>query len=310
MPLLGHSRLTDVITDYVGVGDTTLDTLTVLARGNDPFRQDTTEGHKNGQWLRDTLESMGVEVGEGGRKIHNRGLHYLLIGPTKPNGATYQNTEGEWKWLSDRVSKSARWLGYVPFAQIIDERNSEPVIRIRPPAAEEQILFAADASGLVPNAEDFAPEAHLEGAVGVQPYRLAIFGEKSSLGSVLGPVAEEFGADLYLPTAEISDTILHRMASLSLAKERPLIVFYFADCDPSGWQMGISVARKLQAFSVLLGRHPGVRGAPGSADPRSGPRAAAAVHGAEGDREACPQVGGADGHQADRDRRGHRAAAG
>jgi hypothetical protein len=37
------------------------------------------------------------------------------------------------------------------------------------------------------------------------------------------------------------------------AEQRPLIVFYFADCDPSGWQMGISVARKLQALSRLLG---------------------------------------------------------
>ena len=44
------------------------------------------------------------------------------------------------------------------------------------------------------------------------------------------------------------------MASLTLAEQRPLIVFYFADCDPSGWQMGISVSRKLQALSVLLGR--------------------------------------------------------
>jgi hypothetical protein len=43
------------------------------------------------------------------------------------------------------------------------------------------------------------------------------------------------------------------MASLTAAEQRPLIVFYFADCDPSGWQMGISVSRKLQALSELLG---------------------------------------------------------
>ena len=70
---------------------------------------------------------------------------------------------------------------------------------------------------------------------------------------MLGLIAEEFGADIYLPTGEISDTILHQMASLTAAEERPLIVFYFADCDPSGWQMGISVSRKLQALSELLG---------------------------------------------------------
>ena len=105
----------------------------------------------------------------------------------------------------------------------------------------------------MPDAEDFAPRAHLEGGGGIQPCRLAVIGEKSSLEPVLGPVAEEYGADLYLPTGEISDTILHRMATRTAAEQRPLIVLYFADADPSGWQMGISVARKLQALSELLG---------------------------------------------------------
>lgn len=196
---------------------------------------------------------MGVEVGEGGRRFHLRGVHYMLIGQVKPGGSVYRNTEREWKWLCDRVSKAARWLGYIPFTQVTDQRNAEPVIRIRPAAAEAQIIIGYSGEELVPDAEDFAPRAHLEGAAGIQPYRLAIISEKSSLEPVLGPVAEEFGADLYLPAGEISDTILHQMASLSAAEGRPLIVFYFADCDPSGWQMGISVSRKLQALSELLG---------------------------------------------------------
>jgi len=69
---------------------------------------------------------------------------------------------------------------------------------------------------------------------------------------VLGPVAEEFGADLYLPTGEISDTILHRMASRTAAKERPLIVFY-SPTATGRVADGISVSRKLQALSELLG---------------------------------------------------------
>jgi hypothetical protein len=51
---------------------------------------------------------------------------------------------------------------------------------------------------------------------------------------------------------------LGEQASLTPAEQRPLIVAYFADCDPSGWQMGISVLRKLQALSVLLGRWTGL----------------------------------------------------
>ena len=30
-----------------------------------------------------------------------------------------------------------------------------------------------------------------------------------------------------------------------------MVVFYFADCDPAGWQMSISVSRKLQALQAL-----------------------------------------------------------
>jgi len=69
MPLLGRSPLTNVIEDGMENG-WSLDDLTVLARDNDPFRQDRSEGHKLGQWLRGTLEGMGFEVGEDGRTIH------------------------------------------------------------------------------------------------------------------------------------------------------------------------------------------------------------------------------------------------
>ena len=196
---------------------------------------------------------MGFEIGEGGRKIHNRGLHYMLLGQVKPNGREYENTEADWKWLSDRVSKAARWLEYVPCDQIIDQRNAEPVIRIRPAEPEPRILGGYSSDEMYLDAEDYAPRAYLEGGAGIQAYRLALIGEKSSLSLVLGPIAEEYDADMYLPTGEISDTILRQMAMRTVEEDRPLIVFYFSDCDPSGWQMPISVSRKLQALSELAG---------------------------------------------------------
>ena len=159
MPLLGRSPLTGVNMEHIDQG-WSLDELTVLARDNDPFRQDRSEGHKLGRWLRGTLEAMGFAVGAGGRTIHNRGLHYLLIGQVKPDGSVYANTEREWKWLTERVSKAARRLGYVAFEQITDQRNAEPVIRILPAAAGAQIL-AYDSGDLALDAEDFAPWAHL-----------------------------------------------------------------------------------------------------------------------------------------------------
>jgi len=79
-----------------------------------------------------------------------------------------------------------------------------------------------------------------------------LYGEKTSLSPVLTPISKRFGADLYLPTGEISDTQLHIMASNAAKDGRRLIVFTVADFDPAGWQMPISIGRKLQAFRDLL----------------------------------------------------------
>jgi hypothetical protein len=64
---------------------------------------------------------------------------------------------------------------------------------------------------------------------------------------VLRPIAEEIGAEMILVTGESSDTYIADAAKRASEDGRPAVVFYFADFDPSGHQMPISVARKLQA---------------------------------------------------------------
>ena len=83
-------------------------------------------------------------------------------------------------------------------------------------------------------------------------YHFVMFGEKASLESILLPIARARQADLYLPTGEISDTLLYRIAADAAKDGRPLVVFTISDCDPAGYQMPISIARKLQAFKDLL----------------------------------------------------------
>ena len=104
----------------------------------------------------------------------------------------------------------------------------------------------------IPDADDLIPTVDVRDFRGVQPYKLVFFGEKSSLADVLEPIANERAADLYLPTGEISDTLLHTMAAVGAEDGRPMIVLTFSDCDPAGWQMPISIGRKLQAFQTLL----------------------------------------------------------
>ena len=46
--------------------------------------------------------------------------------------------------------------------------------------------------------------------------------------------------------------MVHKIAKNGADDGRPLIVLYFSDCDPSGWNMPIEVGRKLQAFKATL----------------------------------------------------------
>src|SRR4051794_22541041 len=54
----------------------------------------------------------------------------------------------------------------------------------------------------------------------------------------------------------MTDTMIAEMAARAAADPRPAVALYFSDFDPSGWQMPISLSRKLQALRTL--RHPGL----------------------------------------------------
>src|SRR5829696_7185935 len=220
--------------------------LTVLAPQNDPFRLDRPAAHRDGGWLAITARDLGL----GDRKIHLRGLHYMVIGRPKPDGNPYTNTDADWLWLSGDAGKAARWLGYLPFDQIVDQRNAAPAMRIfKQPDPFSYITVGLEVD--LPDGDDIVPRVDVDDFNGVQPYKIVIVGEKSSLEPVLSPIADTYKADLYLPTGCLSDTLIHQMAKIGADDGRPMAILYFSDCDPSGWNMPVEVGRKLQAFKAL-----------------------------------------------------------
>jgi hypothetical protein len=218
--------------------------LTVLDVKVDPYRLDTDAYHRAAAWFRDRFVAL---VPEG--KIHIRGLHYRVLGHKKPDGSEYRNSDEDYAWLQGGPGKAARWLGYVPFAAIEDKRNAAPVILRCEPKVPFPYIGVGDLQ--LPDAYELEPYVALGDFEARQPFKLVLFGEKSSLEAPLTSLGEEIKADLYLMTGEISDTLVHTMAKEGAEDGRPMIVLTFADCDPGGWQMPISIGRKLQAFKDL-----------------------------------------------------------
>ena len=250
LPRNGLGKLRAVVEKAAAKTKTSLAALTVLSTAVDPYRLDTDAGHRDGSWVAEQLNRLLAP----GRKIHWRGLHYLLVsttGLTKPNGETYKNDDDDWTWLADTAGKAARWLGYIPFERITDHRNAEPVIHHKARVAPRSMI-SVGVEVVIPDANDLVPAPVAEGFVARQAYHFVIFGEKASLESILLPIARAKQCDLYLPTGEISDTLLYRIAADAAKDGRPLVVFTISDCDPAGYQMPISIGRKLQAFKDLL----------------------------------------------------------
>jgi hypothetical protein len=224
--------------------------LTVLSSNSDPYRLDSPRGHRDGAWVAKQLARTYGRT----KRAHWRGLHYAIVAKgniRKPDGTIYRNTADDWEWLVERAAKTARWLGYIPFDRITDQRNSAPQIhRTEKASAHRWLSIGIEVE--IPDVDDLDPVPVASGFDVRHAFHFVIFGEKSSLEDVLLPIAESYEADLYLPAGEISDTLLFQMAKDGSEDGRPMVVFTASDCDPAGYQMPVSIGRKLQAFRDFL----------------------------------------------------------
>jgi hypothetical protein len=234
--------LLDVISAARAAEGTTLDALTVLTAGRDPFR--ICDGAA-GRWFAEQKQRFPAGV-----VIHIRGLFYLVVGAgdiPRPNGKLFTNTETNWNWFVDQASKAARWLNLIGFNDIIDMRNDRPEIF---PAGDDELTWnlIAGFEGYIPGLWQAMPRFVCPEITARQPVRLVLIGEKSSLGNVLRPVARRTGGEMVLGAGELSDTLIYGAVRRAAEDGRQTVVLYLSDYDPSGNQMPCSVARKIQAF--------------------------------------------------------------
>jgi hypothetical protein len=245
------AALDDVIETAKRESGRSKERLTVMSMGSDPFRLHRETHHANSQWLLEQM-AQGVKTDT----VHLRGLHYILMTrkPIRPlqqgEDVARQYSNTDYQWLI-KIAAVARWLGYVPYDLIVDERNAAPVNHIPDEPDLEVSLFKGD-SIVVLGVDAMLPRFNVGNFAGRQEYRLVLIGEKTSLAPVLLPIAKEHGAELLLPRGDISDTLLEGVARRATEDGRHTAVFYFSDFDPSGHAMPHIASRKLQAFAAFI----------------------------------------------------------
>ncbi len=232
--------------------------LRVMSARRDPYTLDTATNHRNGKWFAEQVDRFVHSQ----PTVHLRGLHYILSSTAaivRPDGRLYVNDHSCWTWLQDRAAKAARWLDYVPFDRIHDARNEDPIwCALSQPSmvssyGKRSVIVDVRSLGIeMPGLGDVLPYVGVSGGRRpVQPYRLGLIGEKSSLRPVVEPLAQEYRMDVVLDTGDARDSHLYEMAERASHDRRPFVVFYLSDFDPGGHNMPTSVARKFQALCAL-----------------------------------------------------------
>ncbi len=180
--------LRDIIESESELHGLPLKDLTVLSEGRDPYRLDTPANHKLAQWLKEVY----AHVNPNHNVVHLRGLHYMLVGRVnKPNGGQYTNTDENWLWLSEKVAKAARWLGYLEWDLIRDARNAQP--RVFTPTFETPQWRISVADVYLSLPDELDPKFTITGDIYRQPFRQVVIAEKQGVESRMPEIPGQSG---------------------------------------------------------------------------------------------------------------------
>jgi hypothetical protein len=226
-------------------------TLYVLMGQNDPFHW-LTSRIRNAEWFAALWNAHGRPG------LHPHGLHYILISRphgeiTVPaDGTPYENT-GACDTLLGAAARDARYFGLIRAADMVDRRNAEAQIHHSnesTPATGGIVGRGCDLKLqlLAPSVEDFpsAPKLMVWPPKIPQPYLVEIWIEKSTQADIIDPIARQLGVNVVAGTGQTSETRSRELVERALAAGKPVIVLYVSDFDPSGDNMPVAAARKIE----------------------------------------------------------------
>jgi hypothetical protein len=235
-----------------GIGRPITDLL-ALTPSNDPFYAGIGARRRNAEWFAAIWADHGVAGS------HLRRLHYRLVSSTvpicKPDGSAYQNTEADWSYLNT-ASLAARYLDLVPFDDLVDRRNDEPMSFAAnleaDPDRESEVSCEVVGDWADVNVPDMPALPFLwvngldEDGDAIQDYIVEVWIEKSTQNDWLIPLCRRRGVNLVVGIGEQSEIRSRQLALRSAKYGAPVRILYLSDFDPGGRSMPKAVARKVE----------------------------------------------------------------
>jgi hypothetical protein len=146
-------------------------------------------------------------------QITLRQLHYRLVSTP---GLGYRNVEGDYNYLSEKTAELRRLMSF-------------PDLRDDTRRIEQAPFWASPATALKDLAEQYRRD-RTEG----QPNQVYLAGEKATLLAQLEDWFDQLGLPILLLRGHTSQTFAGKVIDAVEADERPAVLIYAGDLDPSG----------------------------------------------------------------------------
>lgn len=140
----------------------------------------------------------------------------------------------------------ARCWGLIPGDDFIDQRNAAPIIYLADEAEDASQHITNHLVKLQTLTMPAAPELVLCPAIVDQRYHVEIWAEKTTMNDVLDPIARAYKANLITGMGDLSATACKDFIKRLEQSGRQARILYISDFDPSGENMPVSVARKIE----------------------------------------------------------------
>ncbi len=178
------------------------------------FQTGTKKGRGRAQRSLDLIEAM-YEIADKAQPITGRGVGYKLFSRNLIPSMSRNDMQ-----VVYRLLKEAREEGTIPWEWIVDETRE----------LEKVATWNDAAAYMRATARDYRRDFWKQ-----QPRRIEVWSEKGTVRGVLQPLLDEYGVG-FMPVHGFGSATILNNASQS-DNERPLIILYVGDYDPSGMWM-------------------------------------------------------------------------